>query len=104
MVGNELTLGVASGEMFIGADTATFVMLNTIVTDNVFSRLNIASPLIIEGTANTNTGVIARNIVASADSDAPTLADAGGLWRYAENYSAAIIDFSGRLIPAIEST
>jgi len=104
LIGNELTLGVLAGESIIGFDTATFVALNITITDNIFNRLITDGPLIIEGTADTLTGVVARNLIGHVDAAGPVLIPTGSLIRHFENYAAGAKDVNARLWPLVEST
>jgi hypothetical protein len=104
LIGNEITLGVGAGESIIGFDTATDVLLNATITDNIINRLITDGPILIEGTANTLTGVVARNLIGHVDAAAPVLIPTGSLIRHFENYAAGAIDVNGRLWPAVEAT
>jgi len=104
VIGNELTLGVAAGESVIGYDTATFVSLNVTITDNIINRLQTSGPLLLEGTGNTCSGVVARNLIGHVDAAAPVLIPTGSVIRHFENYAAGSIDENGRLWPVVEST
>jgi len=104
MIGNEITLGVGAGESIIGYSTATFVSLNVTITDNIINRLLTDGPLLIEGTGNTCSGVVARNLIGHIDAAGPVLIPTGSVIRQFENYAAGAIDVNGRLWPAVEST
>ena len=104
LVGNNITLGVGAGESIIGYSTATFVSLNVNITDNIINRLITDGPLLLEGTGNTCSGVVARNLIGHVDAAGPVLVPTGSVIRHFENYSAGAIDVNGRLWPAVEST
>lgn len=104
LVGNVLQLGVQDGEMIIGQNTATDPVTGLYIADNDIFRLNTASALLIESTADTTNGIVTRNNFGHTDPSAMTFIETGSDVRFTENYSIGADDKSGKLMPAIEAT
>ena len=104
LVGNVLQLGVSDGEMIIGSSTPTDAITGLYVANNSFFRLNTASALLIESTADGCNGIVTKNTFGHLDPSAMLFIATGSDVRFTENYSIGADDLSGKLMPAIEST
>lgn len=103
--GNYANLGVNTGDLPIVAGVATGKDLTNVqISSNTLVRLNDANALLIDpDTTTANTGVIAGNKVRHADIAAEILAPTGSPIGFFENYTTAVDDASGYLIPAADS-
>jgi hypothetical protein len=106
--GCEVQLGSAN-EPFIeavtGKDLSNVMIGGPKGRGNTFNRAgSTASPvLILTDTTETNTGLIANNLIGCADTQTQTLAIATCEFRYFENYLVSVVDKSGFILPAIDS-
>lgn len=102
---NYLNLGVNTNDLPAIAGVATGKDLTNLrVEDNVIVRLNDANPLlIVADTTTANTGVIARNFVRHADTAGELLVTAATDIGFFENKASAAADYSGYILPAVDS-
>lgn len=95
-----VSLGVADGEAIIEAATGKD-FTNCLILRNNFYRLNTANVVAMESDTAANSGIIAFNVVAHADTAAATPFDVTGA-RLIENYAIGVVDASALLLPAVD--
>jgi hypothetical protein len=59
--------------------------------------------IFLTGSGTTNTGIVARNLVASLDTTTELIATAGTGLKFFENYYTGVADASGKLWPAVDA-
>ena len=105
VVGCYLNLGVNTSDLPIIAVVATGKDLtNVYIVGNIFIRLNDANPLLISmDTTTANTGVIAKNFIRHLDTGSELLITAASNIGHFENYTTAVVDLSGVIMPAADA-
>jgi len=102
-------LTVAENFVNFDADADAFIeqatgkdMLNAYICDNVYCSLTTTGDLLIDNDTDANSGVLARNLVAHADTAGEVIFDAGGVYPF-ENRASGVATASGYLLPAVDS-
>lgn len=98
-VGNYIKLNVATTEPVIEVTGKS--LTNCLVTHNYIERLNTSGIVFIDSDQSDNSGIIAYNVIKSADSAAATPFDVTGAGLF-ENYQVGVDDASGLLLPAVD--
>lgn len=109
--GNYLNLGVNTSDLPAIATVATGKDLTNAqiggrapYLGNTIVRLNDANPLLITcDTTTANTGFIANNYIRHADTAGELLVTAATNFGFFENKATAVADYSGYILPAIDS-
>jgi hypothetical protein len=82
------------------------VVTNAIITDNIMSFVgatNATTGTVITTDGSTNSGMIARNLIQSLDATSEILVTASSGFLFSQNYSSAVADKSGYLLPAADA-
>lgn len=98
-VGNYIKLYVAGTEPVIEVSGKS--LTNCLVTHNYIERLNLSGIVFIDSDQSDNSGIVAYNVIKSADPDAATPFDVTGAGLF-ENYQVGVNDASGLLLPAVD--
>jgi hypothetical protein len=98
-IGNYIKLNVATTEPVIEVTGKS--LTNCLVTHNYIERLNLSGIVFIDSDQTDNSGIIAYNVIKSADADAATPFDVTGAGLF-ENYQVGVNDASGLLLPAVD--
>lgn len=109
--GNYVNLGVNTSDlpalvnMATGKDLSNAVIGGKTPSEgNVVIRLNDANPLlVVTDTTTANTGFVANNFVKHADTAGELLVTAATKFGFFENKATAVDDFSGFILPAVDS-
>ena len=100
IVGNDLAMLVSTTEPII--EVTGFSLTNVVITHNYFRRAFASAAGAIDSDQTDNSGIVAYNLVAHADSDAAVPIDISGAMTF-ENYCLGVTDFSGLLLPAVDN-
>lgn len=98
-VGNFVSLTVATTEPVIEVTGKS--LTNCLITHNYISRLNLSGIVFVDSDQADNSGMIAYNVIQSADAAAATPFDVTGAGLF-ENYQIGVNDGSGLLLPAVD--
>jgi hypothetical protein len=82
------------------------VVTSAIITGNIMSFVGATSATtgtVITTDGTTNSGMIARNLIQSLDATSEILVTASSGFLFSQNYSSAVADKSGYLLPAADS-
>lgn len=87
---------IATGKVVTNVQILDNVMLFTGATD-------ATTGTIITTDGSTNSGIIARNLIQSLDATSEILVTASSGFRFSQNFSSAVADLSGYLLPAADA-
>ena len=100
MVGNDIAMLVSTTEPIL--EVTGFSLTNCVITHNFFRRAFASGAGAIDSDQTDNSGIVAYNLVAHADTDAAVPIDISGAMTF-ENYCLGVTDFSGLLLPAVDN-